>query len=59
MINAEVKNGKLTITADVSQRPQPSRTGKTLVGATSNGFIVVNSDDDKEYQLNFNLIIRR
>ncbi len=58
-MKAQIKSGKLIIEAEISKRPQPSRSGKTLVSVTTNGFIDVPSDDSKVYSLNLNLIIRR
>lgn len=37
-MKAEVKNGKLILTVDLAKDPQPSKSGKTLVVASSGGF---------------------
>ncbi len=58
-MKTQIKSGKLIIEAEISKSPQPSRSGKTLVGVTTNGFVNVPSDDSKVYSLNLNLIIRR
>lgn len=58
-MKAIIKNNKLIIEADIDTSPRPSRSGKTLVGVSTNGFVKVESDDNKEYSLNMNLTIKR
>lgn len=40
MITTEVKDNKLVITADI-ESGRPSKSGKTLIVATTNGFVPV------------------
>jgi hypothetical protein len=40
-VQAEVKDGKLTLTIDLSVEGQPSASGKTKVLATTSGFVNV------------------
>ena len=49
-IKAEVKSGKLTIVVDLSEKGQPSASGKTMVVATTSGFASIG--DGFKYGLN-------
>jgi len=50
MIHAEVKDNKLVITADI-EAGRPSKSGKTLIVATTNGFVPV-ADSNMSISLN-------
>uniref|UniRef100_A0A6M3M700 Uncharacterized protein n=1 Tax=viral metagenome TaxID=1070528 RepID=A0A6M3M700_9ZZZZ len=57
-MKAEVKNGKLTIEAALDGNPPLSKSGKTRVAVSTNGFINVAGDNGKVYSLNLNLIVK-
>lgn len=57
-MKAQVLNGKLTLEAEISTNPPYSKTGKSRIAASTNGFISVQSDDGKTYQLSVNLIVK-
>lgn len=51
-----IKDGKFTITGDIEKDPQLSGSGKSLVLATTHGFIVAQDDKGEEVKLSINLI---
>jgi len=58
-MTAEIKDGKLVITLPV-QKPYPSKSGKTLVIATTNGFMSDKAAvDGKTVKISVNAIIGR
>jgi len=57
-MEVQVKNGTLTITAQLDPNPPQSRSGKTRVAVSTNGFINVAGDNGKVYSLNLNLIVK-
>ena len=59
MVKAKIENGKLIIQSELDHDPQESKSGKSLVALTTNGFIAVESDDGKSYMLNLNLITKK
>ena len=57
-MKAEIKNGKLIIEIDV-EKPTPSKTGKTLVVASSHGNIATTATiDGKPVIIGLNCYIR-
>ena len=59
MVEARIENGKLIIQAELDPDPKESKSGKSLVALSTNGFIAVDSDDGKSYLLNLNLITKK
>ena len=57
-MTAQVKQGKLILDAEISKNPPYSKSGKSRIAASTNGFITVESDDGKQYQLSINLIVK-
>lgn len=57
-MKAQIKNGTLTLEAEISANPPYSKSGKSRIAASTNGFISVSSDDGKTYQLSINLIVK-
>jgi len=53
VITAEVKDNKLVITADI-EAGRPSKSGKTLIVATTNGFVPV-----ADYTMSFSLNVTK
>ena len=45
MLEIKVENGKLTIAADVSKPGEISKSGKSMILATTNGFYTVPGTD--------------
>ena len=56
-MKASIKDGKLLVEAKLN-KPRPSKSGKTNVVVSTNGFIFVDGDDGKVYRLNINLITK-
>lgn len=57
-MQAEVKNGQLIITLPIS--PRPSKTGKSLIVASTNGFThTVAVHDGKPISVSVNAIVTR
>lgn len=58
-MKVEIKNGKLVITMDMRDPPSPSKSGKTLVVATSSGNQVTTAVvDGKPVTVGVNAYIR-
>jgi hypothetical protein len=57
-MKAQVKDGKLIMEAEISANPPYSKSGKSRIAASTNGFINVQSDDGKTYQVSVNLIVK-
>jgi hypothetical protein len=57
-MNAKIEKGQLVLSAPVSANPPYSKTGKSRIGFSTNGFVSVQSDDGKSYQLSINLIVK-
>ncbi len=51
---ATVKGNMLTLTIDLTKNFGPSKSGKTVTVATSNGFQKVPTTDDISFSLNVN-----
>ena len=57
-ITASIAKGTLTVQAELVSNPPYSKSGKSRIAAGTNGFITVQSDDGKTYQLSINLITK-
>ena len=57
-MTAKIEKGKLNLTAEIAANPPYSKSGKSRIAASTNGFITVESDDGKQYQLSINLIVK-
>lgn len=57
-MKAQIKNGVLTLTTDLAVNPPYSKSGKSRIAASTNGFVAVESDDGKQYLLSLNLIVK-
>ena len=57
-MTAKIEKGQLILTAPVSANPPYSKTGKSRIGFSTNGFVAVTADDGKVYQLSINLIVK-
>lgn len=57
-MKAQIKDNVLTLTAPVAANPPYSKSGKSRIAASTNGFVSVQSDDGKTYQISINLIVK-
>lgn len=57
-MTAKIEKGQLILSAPVNPNPPYSKTGKSRIAASTNGFINVPADDGKVYQLSINLIVK-
>jgi hypothetical protein len=57
-MTAKIEKGVLTLSAPINANPPYSKTGKSRIGFSTNGFVTVQSDDGKTYQLSINLIVK-
>lgn len=55
---AKIEKGKLIIEANLQDPAPKSKSGKTRVPVSTNGFLHIKGDDDKDYQLSINLIVK-
>ena len=58
-MNAKIEKGQLTLTATLASNPPSSKSGKTKVAFSTNGFVTVQDDNGKQYQLSINLITKK
>ena len=54
-MKAKIENGVLTLTAPIAAKPPLSKSGKTRIAFSTGGFIAVDSDDGKQYNISINL----
>lgn len=58
-MEAEIKDGKLIITIDL-QKPRPSSSGKTMIVASTGGFVVTEATvDSKPVSISVNATIKK
>jgi hypothetical protein len=59
-MKAEIKDDNLVITIPLNKSPNPSKSGKTLVVATTGGFMATTATvQDKPVKVSLNAIIDR
>jgi hypothetical protein len=56
-MKAEIKDGKFIITGEL-QPPSRSKSGKTFIVASTNGFMKIIDDKGKEFQVSVNIITK-
>lgn len=53
-----IKNGKFTLSGDVEKNPEPSKSGKTFVLASTHGFVKGTDDKGREVMYSLNIVTK-
>ena len=54
----KIKDGKFSINGEL-QTPRPSKSGKTYIVASTNGFINIKGDNGKDYSVSINITTQK
>lgn len=58
-MKAEIKNGTLVVTISLEPKPRPSSSGKTLLVASTGGFVTTEAEvDGKPVRVSLNATIK-